>query len=230
MLERLRLRHHGATIAIVGSASTATLYDPSDSDISIGVNGAALLGHRFDYFACADRMAPERDWFAVNCAPCRVIARAIASCDRQLYPDRFDIFLPHREAFAFEDQDKAMLPEPVPPHCIYTMLPVNDANFSALAEREASGLMAHATITGQAVQLAWLLGAAHLRLYGCRFSTETSGRPFHYFYRAEPSQTGQISARQRDTMDRYLALLRRLGVRVTSHGETCLTEYDENIR
>jgi hypothetical protein len=229
MLERLVMRHPAATIAVVGSAPTATRFDPALADVAIGVNGAALLGHRFDYYLCADQAAPSRDWFAARCAPCRVIARSIASCDRQLYPDDFGPLIPARVAADFWGQDAIELPEPRPPHCIYTMLPLNESGLERLSRRRAGGLMVEATISGQAVQLAWLMGAARVRLFGCRFSVATSGGPGHYFYPASRDETGLVRERQRVTMDRYLAFLRRRGVFVVIHGDSTLTECDERV-
>jgi hypothetical protein len=221
-------RHAGATVAVIGSAPSAVLFDPSQCDVSIGVNGAARLGPRFDYYLCADVAAPSRSWFQLDCAHTRVVATTIASMDLFLYPaqDHRDL---QRRAVEWTQQDELALPEPAPPHRVYRMAAPNPERLAGLRKRDTDVLLVYATVAGQAVQLAYLLGADRLRLFGCAFTIETSGTSAHYYYQDATGGTGSIRDSQLRQMDRYLALLREQGVRVVAHGPTRLTELDEHL-
>ena len=89
--------------------------------------------------------------------------------------------------------------------------------------------MAGATISGQAVQLAYLMGAARVDLYGCSFSQSTSKKPEHYFYQAALDHIGAVEKRQVEAMDRLLSLMRGQGVRIVVYVPTAQSEYDELV-
>lgn len=229
MLERIFDQASDATIAVVGSAPSARFFDPGKCDVSIGVNGAALLGCRFDYFQCSDHEAPQRDWFQVDCARTRIIAAQIASMDSFLYPPEFDDRLPGRLALKRPFQRVMRLPQPRVPHLFYFVSVPNESRLRDLEQRKAKTLLAGATISGQAVQLAYLMGAARIDLYGCSFSQSTSKKPEHYFYQAAPGHIGAVELRQLEAMDRLLSVIRGQGVRIVVHGPTELSEYDEIV-
>lgn len=221
MINQLRGIHAGATISIVGSSPTAKSFCPKECDVSIGVNGAALLGPYFNYFLCMTRDAAEHDWFDRDCSRSRIIGSKIATLDYRLYPATFDATLGQRKLY-IEEPD---LPEPARPHFIFAARSPTEQGVEALLERRAEALMTHGTTAGQAVQLAFLMGASCIQLYGCSFSADTSGKPGHYFYDAPQQQTGWISTDQIHFMELYLSLVRREGAKVVVHGESALRQF-----
>lgn len=119
MLDKLRGKHRGDTIAVVASGpSTADLFISSPS-VTIGVNGAAFLGHKFDYFLCGDKNAHTKDWFTVECSHIRVIANLVASMDRFLYPDDKFPDLERLTVPQHEQRKVRRIPKPVSPHLTY---------------------------------------------------------------------------------------------------------------
>ena len=200
MLERIVDQASGATIAVVGSAPSARFFDPGKCDVSIG--------------------------FQVDCARTRIIAAQIASMDSFLYPPEFDDELPARLALKRPFQRVMRLPQPRTPHLFYFVSLPTESCLRDLEQRKAKTLLAGATISGQAVQLAYLMGAARIDLYGCSFSESTSRKPPHYFYRATPGQIGVVEKRQLEAMNRLLSVVRGQSVRIVVHGPTALSEYD----
>ena len=86
MLKQLFQSAPDSEIAIIGSGPSAVQFD-GDCDISIAVNGAAMLPAKFDYFLYGDQQAPDRSWSKIDCASCRVVAHHVAATDRLLYPE-----------------------------------------------------------------------------------------------------------------------------------------------
>lgn len=219
MLARLRDAHKGTTIAIVASGPTAVMFDGA-CDVSIAVNGAALLGKRFDYFLCGDKFAPDKDWFYVDCSSVRVIARIVATMDKFLYPD--DRY-PKLKRMAMPQQQQhhtRRIPPPISPHLTFRYRWFHDGELS----REINYLMFTGTIACCAVQLAYIMGAAHVKLYGCNFYHSPS---IHYFYDAPKAQVGRVRGAQREVMDKVLGEVRKFGVKVSVFGDTKLTQFDE---
>ena len=217
MLSNLVDRHRDASVAIVGSGPQAMMYE-GNCDISIAVNGAALLGHRFNYFMCGDQYSHTRDWFCVNCSEVRIIAALVASMDHQLYPmERFGNL--NRVAVPAHEQDNVQnLPRPVPPHLIY----LYGSFFSAPNLRKhMDALMYGGTIACCAAQFAYIMGASSISLYGCQFSHDSGS----YFY--ETDVIGAVNQSQIKVMDDCLRELRRRNVIIKMFGPTALTEFDE---
>lgn len=229
MISELHDRHRGRSVAIVGSSPSATLFTPQICDISIGLNGSALLGYRFDYFMCSDPDSHKRDWFYVDCSVSRVIAASIASMDFFLYPEALSHTLRQRVAAGWSDQYAIRLPVPRKPHFFYyRRLPTKSGldNFKA---KRTDVLMVRGTVAGEAVQLAYLMGASSITLFGCSFSRESSGTDRHYFYESDQDQIGEIKRFQLESMNLYLSVVRSQGVRVVIVGPTELIEYDDCI-
>ena len=211
MIKALHGVHKGATIAVVGSGPTATEFLKGRADISIGVNGAAKLGKRFDYFMCGDAKSSCFDWFNVECSKIRIIAKLTAALDKILYPLELypDI---KRIAVTTPRQGTVKLPPPAVPHLTFMykwykpQRLTNDMDF----------LMFGGTISCCAVQLAYLMGAAKVVLYGCGFG----GSRQHYFYRTR--RVGTVSESQRSVMNAVIKDLRERGVRFEIVGDTTL--------
>ena len=80
------------------------------------------------------------------------------------------------------------------------------------------------TISCCAVQLAYMMGASRLKLFGCEFS-HRDGNYFQKF-----SHVGSVSDRQYKTMQSMLRKIRDEGVKITAYGNSILTEIDERIQ
>ena len=222
MLRRLHNKHPNSTVAIIASGPSAVMAADCKCDISIGVNGAAVLGRRFDYFMCGDCTAHLKDWFTVDCANIRVIARIVATMDYLLYPAHKYPKLIRMAVPQHQQHSLRRLQPPVNPHLTFKYkwyrvgLLAPDMNF----------LMFTGTISCCAVQLAYLMGAKHINLYGCNFHHSKSS---HYFYDARADQVGRIRNNQIVVMDNVLKEVRSRSIRVCIYGETRLTQYDEQI-
>lgn len=213
MITALHMAHEGAVVSIVGSGPTATEYLKHKHDVSIGVNGAAKLGVKFDYFMCGDDKSPTFDWFKIDCAKTRVIAKIIAACDTFLYPeDKFNSL--HRITVPAAKQASVKLPPPVWPHFtfMYRWFKMDRL------KKDANYLMFGGTISCCAVQLAYMMGASKVILYGCGFNSIGQ----HYFYQA--NKPGCISRSQRDTMTTVLNEMQKRGMKVQIIGNTTLKQ------
>lgn len=197
MISELYNRHQGCRVAVVGSGPTAGLFR-GDCDISIAVNGAALLPHRFAYFMCGDPNSHLNDWFKADCADTRVIADLVATQDRQLYPDNMYYGLLRMAVPQHEHSKLGILPPPQSPHLIYTYRAFNGDRLA----KTNTYLMYGGTISCCALQLAWVMGAAIVDIYGCPF-THGSGS---YFYHS--SYVGAVSGSQLRVMQEVIDRLR----------------------
>ena len=222
MLDRLRRKCSGDTISIVASGTSAGLFKDGDN-VSIGVNGAALLGCKFDYFLCGDKNSHKKDWFAVECSHVRVVSRQVASMDRILYPDKQFPRL-RRITVAQHDQNKVKhIPNPVSPHLTFKY----KWYVGNRLDEKMNFLMFGGTISCCAVQLAYIMGAKAIELYGCNFH---HGRRSHYFYNAERGQIGRVRPSQRETMDKLLKEIMDRGVKVSIFGPSRLTQFNKQYK
>jgi uncharacterized Rossmann fold enzyme len=211
MIKSLHNIHKGATIAIVGSGPTAVEFIKSKCDISIGVNGAAKLGKKFDYFICGDVRSSTYDWFSIDCSKIRVIAKLTAAPDKILYPD---VLFPTitRAAVVTAKQNNIVLPLPIEPHLTFMYKWYK----SDRLKPDMNYLMFGGTISCCAVQLAYVMGATKIVLYGCGFNS--IGK--HYFYHT--SKPGTISDSQRTVMSAVINELKKRGIQFENVGHTTL--------
>jgi hypothetical protein len=211
MIKSLYDVHKGAAIAIVGSGPTAVDFTHNKCDISIGVNGAAKLGEKLDYFMCGDSRSSLFDWFRIDCSKIRVIAKITAAQDRILYPDEL---FPHivRAAVSTPKQNSIELPKPVEPHITFMYRWFKPDRL----KKDMNYLMFGGTISCCAVQLAYIMGASKIVLYGCCFNS--TGR--HYFYNTR--RPGSISDNQRVVMNTAIGEIKNRGVEFKIVGDTML--------
>lgn len=198
-------------MAVVGSGPSASSY-PGEAQISIGVNGAALLGPKYDYFLAGDHNAPQREWFGVNCSRVRVIAELIATTDKQLYPDHMYPRLRRMAVPVHKRRDIPEVPVPVDPHCTFKYRSFKES----LPASRFNYLMYKGTISCCALQLAWMMGAAVVDLYGCNF-THKGGS---YFYKSEFK--GRVVETQYQVMQSMMNQLRKSGLIINVHGDSRL--------
>ena len=222
MLNRLRKRHLGDTISIVASGPSASLFKQG-AGATIGVNGAAFMDRRFDYFLCGDKNAFAKDWFTKECSYVRVVARLVASMDLILYPEKKYPKLKRMAVPQHEQRKVRHIPNPVSPHLTFLYRWYAEGRLS----EEMNFLMFSGTISCCAVQLAYIMGAKEIELYGCNFH---HSRRSHYFYDAGRGQVGQVRPSQREVMDKVLREVRDRGVRVSIFGPTRLTQFDRQYK
>lgn len=194
-------------------------FDPSKSSLSIAVNGALKLQRQFDYFVCGDCCAYRRDWFKLPNSRRRIIARLVASCDEILYPSTDYPELRRRSVPQTKWREVEGLPEPKWPHLLFTYKWFKPNRLS----RSMNFLMFGATIAGCAVQLAYLMGATTILLWGCQFDHSAG----HYFYKC--SKPGMVARGQLETMELLLGEIRAAGIKVGLHKPSRLTQFDFEI-
>jgi hypothetical protein len=211
MIQSLFNVHKGATIAVVGSGPTAVDFIKGRSDISIGVNGAAKLGKCFDYFMCGDAKSSTYDWFGIDCSKIRVIAKLTAAVDRILYPQ---IEFPElkRLVVSTAKQGTINLPPPINPHLTFMYRWWKPQRLKV----DANYLMFGGTISCCAVQLAYIMGASKIILFGCGFNS--TGK--HHFYNT--NRPGSISESQRRVMNEVINELRNRDIYFSIVGDTTL--------
>lgn len=218
MLKKLIGSAPDSEISIVGSGPSATQFN-GQGDLSIAVNGAALLDRQFDFFLYGDRQAPHRIWSKVDCARTRIVARHVATTDELLYPHDVAAYQDLERTTEPQSADQPNLPDPISPHIHFEY-----QEFSANRIAETNEfLMYGGTISCCAAQLAMIMGAKKIRLFGCEFS-HARGSYFRKF-----RHVGQISNRQLETMNEALRVIRSKRIEVVAHGATKLTQVDQKI-
>lgn len=197
LISSLAGKHCESKTAVIGSGPTASLYR-GDCDISIAVNGAALLPYRFNYFMCGDVTSPERNWFYVDCADIRVIADLVATCDKKLYPvskyPKIKRITTHQHLRC----NLGTVPNPEPPHIVFSYCPFKAEKLS----RQNDFLMYGGTVSCCALQLAWIMGAKKIDIYGCPFSHSAGS----YFYHC--GDPGAVTKSQKDVMQSVIDIIR----------------------
>jgi hypothetical protein len=181
-------------------------------DITIAVNGAAKLNQPFDYFMCGDHKSSSYDWFKIQCSKTRVIAKLTAGLDEILYPPELfpDI---KRMAVTAPKQGTIDLPCPVWPHMTFMYRWYKPQRL----KKDMDYLMFGGTISCCAVQLAYVMGASKIVLFGCGFNNLRQ----HYFYRS--NRRGSVSDSQRNTMNVVINELKKQGIQFQIIGETTLS-------
>lgn len=124
------------------------------------------------------------------------------------------VYLPpmHPDLNEFEDT----LPAHQPPHLI-----LRNRTTCEPISRNQLRLNSEGTSAHVALQLAYIMGAAEIHLYGVEFSNPPSKGQRHtglnYFYKAPPGEGGMTLPAQLNTMDKTIAAIQRQGTPVYSH-------------
>ncbi|MCR4284741.1 MAG: hypothetical protein NUV97_01695 [archaeon] len=222
--------HDGATIAILGSSPTIQLYNGRE-DVAIAVNGASICDtikeYGADYFVCGDKMSPWRAWFGGSRETCRsrLLAPFVAPYDSQVIPDESErtVLASQLEENVFHQEEKGgdigFSPDftrIAVPHGVFVYSELWDQKIHKGQEKFCRG----GTISGVAAQIALVMGAKEVHLYGCSFGKpDPSGRHYGYDNGNEP---GGIDSFHPIKMDYILSRLVEEGVDVFSHGFTNL--------
>ena len=246
MIQQYRDHHKGLKIAVLGPSPTLRLFDGKE-DITIAVNGTVNIFDSPDHFLCFDEHSPTRDWFyrAQQTTP-RIIASYLSPFDERLYPDRgvredlrnkladaigiardssIDVFVSKLgeqsrmspdtnvdfACYGFEPDV-----DPVEPHD-YFMLGGLEGIGNIHKDQER--LHSFATASGAALQLAYVMGASEIHLYGCSMDNP-DGKT--YVYRVPPGEEGGIPNNLRSNLDRAIKRVMEQGVPVFIHGPSKL--------
>lgn len=235
--------HPEKSIAIVGSAPSATIFKHVE-DVIIGVNGGSKLISPNDYFLSLDERAHTRSWFkelpeSITC----IVQAQSAIYSEKFYPEdirkkyqkKLDGYINSNpsELRILSDGFKLIpanslaiqyllnVPEPKKPHQIIRGV-TQDEPISRNQKRINWG----GTSACGALQIAHMMGAKEIHLYGIEFSNNVTDDASYmgdkYFYKPNPEETGRTLPSQREFMDKVIKEVMMQGTLVYSHGPTHL--------
>ncbi|MFH1376333.1 MAG: hypothetical protein ABIH25_01730 [Candidatus Woesearchaeota archaeon] len=249
MLDKVRNIYYGTEIAVLGSAPSVMIFNRGE-DIVIGVNGAGYLLHGRDIFLSGDQAAHTRSWFLdldedVQC----IIKPHSAIYSPKFYPDEKirNKFINEYEKYMDEkpslvkttelglrwvsSRDEHInnlflqLPSPSEPHLLMHYI-AGSKNPVPVSRRHQKAINVGGTSACMALQVAHVMGASSIHLYGVEFSNEVSSDSSYYggnyFYKPKLGETGRTLPSQREFMDRIILETMAEGTRVFSHGPTAL--------
>lgn len=233
-VESIRKKHAGKDIAVVASGPSSVSFSGRE-DVSIAVNGAAELFPATDYFVCMDGRSPRRAWFNTP-SGARILSSYVIPFSAAAYPDaraRHHVqeelaawlnkpFMGEEELLdvlieTYDPRLWSFTPslEPACPHVYFNV----GEDFS-LVSRDQELIIHGASVSGAALQIAFLMGARNIHLYGCSFDNDGGAR---YCYHPKESEHGKTEPYHVPNMDRLIGIVGRLGVDVYVHGPSRLT-------
>ncbi|MBU0665883.1 MAG: hypothetical protein ABIC91_03285 [Nanoarchaeota archaeon] len=248
MLDKFRDLHQGEDFAVIGSAPSALLFKRNETK-AIGVNGAGKLLQSDDYFISGDEATHTRSWFKGLDSDVHCILRPhTAIYSEKFYPNKklredmirvyetymdknpnithfkkgqgLRCILPGNE---FIDYYFSKIPEPAKNHYLIRKVTSDEP-----VSKYQTSINVGGTSACMAVQVAFIMGAKNIHLYGVEFSNEiTSGEEYkgsNYFYKPEENETGMTLPSQRVFLDDIIKQVINKGVPVYSHGPTKLKE------
>lgn len=214
--------HRGETIAVLGSGPSLASFAGREP-IAIAVNGAAACDVPYRYFTCGDIEAPQREWFygSRRHRARRIVASFLAPSDEVLFPSA--LTRARLRLARLPRMVQARLQSSLDPLYDYrpSVSPASGHGWFRYYEREfptseeelraclgAERLAHGASIAGVAVQLALLMGAGAIQLYGCSMDND-AGDNYHL-----PGSSGRTTPLQRENFQRLLSWVRGAGVSV----------------
>jgi len=241
MLDIIRNEQPGKTFAILGSAPSLPEYFKRTEDQVIGVNGASSFLKQGDIFLSADERAHERTWYKAVGNGIRKFMRpqsafylpefagdlrSMLVSEYEGYMDRCPEDTVHLEdgsrflwldnPFLLELADKI----PQSGHIVLKSIAEGEEPIS----RDMARLNVGGTGSCIAVQMAYIMGASEIHLYGVEFSNDQGRGEYgggNYFYDPLPDERGRTLESQRVYMDK---VIRIIDIPVFSHGPTNLEE------
>jgi hypothetical protein len=248
MLDKIRNQYTGANIAILGSAPSVKRFQRNE-DIVIGVNGAGQLLQPNDIFLSGDQSAHTRSWFLDLDARIQCILKPHAAIySERFFPEKIrEQFVSAYEAYMDANPERVIetelglrftpssdeviqslfthLPDPIDPHLV---MPIKGSGSKPvpISRSHQAQINSGGTSSCLALQIANVMGAREIHLYGIEFSNDiTKNKPYqgrNYFYNANPGETGMTSSSQRKFMDDIISQVLEGGTKVISHGPTKL--------
>lgn len=231
-MNELRGAHRGTRIAVLGSGPTLAMY-AGQVDLAIAVNGAAHCEAPYQYFTCGDVNSPMQSWFYASRkhSARRIIASFLAPMDTILYPDigAREAMLSDLASVTSTTAESTSLP---PYEYIPSVAPSDGHRWfqyafrrNAFAEElvlegvRTGRLLPGATIAGVALQMAAIMGASEVHLFGCSMDNDCGD---NYLHRGMSS--GSTKETQRVNFAAAIRAIRTIGVEVEIHGESRLNE------
>lgn len=246
MLATFKNAHHGKKIAVLGSGPSVKLFSRKE-DAVIGVNGAAKLLEPGDYFLSGDKRAHLRSWFLElrDGIACMLKPHA-AMYSARFYPDEKiragliafyegymaqhpeevhvsdDGFRAIRRGNAVVDCFIENFPLPAQPHAIIRKYDPDQS-----LSKDMDALINGGSSACEAMQVAFVMGAKSIHLYGVQFNNDAIGDPnshtgTNYFYVPNKGEEGRTKDSQLQVMDGLIAKAMELGTNVYSYGFTRL--------
>ena len=224
-LKGLRGVHKGERIAVLGSGPSLEMFS-GEPKIAIAVNGASEIEQAYRYFICGDPESPRREWFYAsrNSSAVRIVSSFIAPFDEALYPDE-GVRTQLRQEGGFESgcrENYHYIPSvrPAAPHAFFLYDPISVFDYRVLPiSRDQDRFLYGGTIAGVAVQLAFVMGASEIHLFGCSLDNE-SGR--NYCRLLSSTQTGRTIPSQVVGLSKIISAIESEGVPVIVHGRSRL--------
>ncbi len=248
MIDNLRATQQGKSIAIAGSGPSVLDYDIHAQDILIGVNGAGNLLKKGDIFFSADERSYMRSWFEDLDADITAIVRGQSAIySERHYPDASL----RKELISGYEKSRDKIPEVIQildhgyKHVVPGANPFLDAFLESLPDCEPPNLLIRRLVQGEpiskqqhalnfggtgacvALQLADVMGAKEVHLYGIEFSNNIKGEKLYsgknYFYKPKQGESGMTLPKQKQFMDNIILYMReKQNLPVYSHGPTAL--------
>lgn len=244
MIQKLIDAYIGKSFAVLGSAPSVSRFKRLE-DIVIGVNGAGKLLQPGDFFLSGDERSYARSWFLdlsphIHCVirtPAAVFSDRfypVSSVSSSLMKSYQKIMEDHPEEFREVQGFKLpadihstllnnyflSMPEPSPGD--YLIRTVGNSEEVSKGQKLNVG----GTSSCMALQLAYIMGAREIHLYGIEFSNEVGpSAPYSgdkYFYQPAPGECGMTMVSQRLFMDNVISSIMAKDIPVFSHGPTKL--------
>ena len=248
MLNEVRGTYEGKKVAILGSGPSLTDFFERNEDLVIGVNGAGQLLECGDYFFSADQAAHLRSWFldlspgVISTLRCisAIYSDSFFSDKQRIQPfiDEYENYMREHPEFVkptahpevsyigagtggawWLDAFGKRVPEPRYPNLMLRTITKNEP--VGLNQRTINS---GGTSSAGAMQMAAVLGAKEIHLYGVEFSNDTSEKTHgkNYFYEPASGELGKTTDKQLANMDGMVDELMNQNILVFSHGPTRL--------
>lgn len=244
MLDRIRDIHKGKSFAVLGSAPSLLSYFNRKEDVVIGVNGAGYVLETGDYFLSGDERAYHRSWFKSLKEGITLILRPQSA----IYSDK--LYQGNLQSSLIKQFEKFMQDNPSCvqsfgdlkwiaslnelsdvffeelPVCIEPHIVLKTVSTDEPISRNQKKINVGGTSACMAVQVAYVMGAKEIHLYGVEFSNDISQGNLYsagnYFYDAKNNETGMTLPSQRKVIDSIIKKIIEKGTNVFSHGPTNL--------
>jgi hypothetical protein len=254
MLETLRDIFPDSTIAVIGSAPSAVLYEDNGYDATIAVNGASQLLPRVvgsKYFLSGDAGASKQSWYAAILHGVVQILRPMAAIYSpifvqdpsqrralvRLWEDYLDLHpeqvrvIPNRTVpegdkrvptrdLEYDNPFYEILLRRIPPcspHAVFNV------GLPQPITKDMHKLRRGPTSAGCALQVAYLMGASTIHMYGVEMTNQ--GVPYaegNYFYNSLPDEKGVTTSEQLASIEGVIHDLCEVGITINHVGPTCI--------
>lgn len=239
MIDIFKDIHQGEKIAVLGSAPSLELYAERE-DCVIAVNGASQINGKYEYFLTGHQTSHLKSWFRTREGVTRIINSMAAVYDPQLYPNeetRNRLIKEYEQSIRHPATPDPLyhfnrtfrnLPLPFEPHAFFYYGETGcNKTLSDCISREQKELFAGGTSAGLAVQVAHIMGASEIHLYGCAFDNNAAVpyRGDNYFYVPKEGEKGHTDENQRRYIEQIIQIVEQQGVLVFVHGPSRLQHH-----